>query len=226
MGNAKKLLGVFLLIGGIVIAIFGVLYMNSPQYKAMSMLNSVTGSHSDPTGIVAIIIGAVLSVFGLGLLVVGGSSSKADSRGRAATGEASRLFAEGERKIRNKDYDAAIQTLERVLDIQPFAPMTNYYLATLYSAKENKNKAFTHLTLAIEQGFKDFKAMNSTPRLDFLRSQPEFREFMRNGYKLPSVKSSGDDDFIAKLERLGKLKTEGLITEEEYAEQKSKLLNS
>ena len=74
MENGRKVLGVLLLIGGIVIALFGIMYMNSPQYKTMSMVNSVTGSHQDSTGVVAIGIGAVLSVIGLIALVGGGSN--------------------------------------------------------------------------------------------------------------------------------------------------------
>lgn len=157
-------------------------------------------------------------------LIITLASEKIDPRANATTPQAHKLFADGERKIRNKEYDGAIQSLEGVLDIQPFAPMTHYYLATLYSVKENKDKAFKHLALAVEQGFKDFRAMNSTARLDFLRRQPEFRDFALNGYKFSQTKSS--DDVITKLERLGKLKSEGLITEEEFAEQKSKLLTS
>lgn len=226
MEEGRKVLGVLLLIGGIVIALFGIMYMNSPQYKVMSMYGSVTGSRQDPTGVVAIGIGAVLSVIGLIALVAGGSSSANAAPRREISAEARRLLADGERKIKNKDYDGAIQTLERVLDILPSAPSTHYNLGTLYSAKEDKSKAFKHLSLAIEQGFKDFEAMNSSSRLNFLRKEPEFREFTRNGYKLPEVKTFDDGDYITKLERLGKLKTEGLITDEEFAEQKSKLLNS
>ncbi|MGI8470516.1 MAG: TPR end-of-group domain-containing protein [Pyrinomonadaceae bacterium] len=227
----KKVFGVLLLIGGIVVAIFGFLYMNSAQYQAMSMLNSLTGSRSDSTGTVAIVIGAILSVIGLVMLVGGTSSgdsysSNPDPNITFASPEASILIREGKEKMKNKDDDGAIEDFERVLDIQPIAPMTNYYLAQLYSVKENKGKAFAHLSLAIEQGFKDFTEMNSAPRLNFLRSQPEFREYARNGYKFSSVKSSDNEDFITKLERLGKLKSEGLITEEEYVEQKSKLLIS
>lgn len=70
----KKLLGVILLIGGIVVGVFGFLYMNSPQYKMMSLVNSVTGA-SDPTGTVAIIIGALLAIVGAGLLITGGSAN-------------------------------------------------------------------------------------------------------------------------------------------------------
>lgn len=225
MADGRKVLGILLLVGGIVIAIFGYLYMNSLEYKAMSAMNSLSGSSQDPTGVIAIGIGALLSVIGLIALVVQGSSANSSSK-VPLTSEASRLFFVGVGKISNKDYDGAIQTFEKILAIQPTAPTSNFHLATLYSMKEDKNRAFKHLSLAFEQGFKDFKAMDSTPRLDFLRSQPEWREFTQNGYKLPEVKSSDDGDYIAKLERLGELKIKGLITEEEYAMQKSKLLNS
>ena len=73
--DGRKVLGVLLLIAGIVIAIFGMSYVNSPQYKAMSMVNSVTGSRSDPTGIVAIVIGAVLGFGGIFALLGGGGRS-------------------------------------------------------------------------------------------------------------------------------------------------------
>lgn len=66
----RKVIGVVLLIAGIVLLLFGFSYINSPQYKMMSVVNGFTGS-SDPTGNVAIAIGAVSSIVGLVLLVVG-----------------------------------------------------------------------------------------------------------------------------------------------------------
>lgn len=72
----KKVLGVILLIAGVVFLLFGFSYINSPQYKMMSMVNSFSGG-SDPTGNIAIGIGAVAAIIGLIMLVVGGSSKKA-----------------------------------------------------------------------------------------------------------------------------------------------------
>ncbi len=126
-------------------------------------------------------------------LIITLASERIDSRSKAITPEIGKLLAQGKKKIKDNDYDGAIETLERILILQPFAPLGNYYLATLYSVKQNKDKAFRHLTLAIEQGFEDFNAINTMPRLDFLRNQPEFREFALNGYKFTQVKSSTDD---------------------------------
>ena len=69
--DGKKILGALFLVGGIAIAIFGLMYINSPQYKAMSMVNGLTGSRSDPTGIIAIGIGAVLGLAGAWSLMAG-----------------------------------------------------------------------------------------------------------------------------------------------------------
>lgn len=50
-----------------------------------------------------------------------------------------------------------------------------------------------------------------------------FKEFVQNGYKMPV---SEEDDIISKLERLGNLCASGVITEEEFTEQKRKLLSN
>jgi tetratricopeptide (TPR) repeat protein len=139
--------------------------------------------------------------------------------------ETAKLIREGQIKVNNKDYDGAIEKFENVLALLPNAPNTNYQLATIYSVKEDKDNAYKYLTRAIEQGFNDFAALNSTPMLNFLRSEPEFKDYVQNGYKLPTLANSGDD-VISKLEKLGNLKEKGVITEEEFAVQKSKLLNS
>lgn len=158
-------------------------------------------------------------------LIITLNSPRKDPRATAASPRAAQLMAEGEKKIRRKVYDGAIGTLENVLDIQPFAPMTNWYLATLYSVKRNKEKAFAHLTHSVEQGFKDFTLIHSHPRLEFLRTQPEFREYARNGYKLLTSEPVSGDDIVNKLEKLGKLRTDGVLTEDEFSEQKRRLLS-
>ena len=159
-------------------------------------------------------------------LIIALSSPRADRRARGTPTEARKLFAQGEKKIKRRDYDAAFQIFERVVAIQPFAPTANYYLATLYSIKENKDAAFTCLTRAVEQGFKDFRAINCSPSLNFLRNQPEFADYARNGYSSRSISATAGEDVFTTLSRLGKLKSNELITEEEFAAQKKRLLGS
>jgi len=169
-------------------------------WLAFAGVVSFLGKDREIGGGKAFVLSVLLSPL-IGLIITLASPS-ADPRATSISPESSRLFAEGEKKIRDKDYEGAIHTFERLLDIQPFAPITNYYLAILYSARGIKDKAFTHLTLAVEQGFKDFATIHSSPNLDFLRSQPEFGEYARNGYKFPPMKSTSDD-VITKLEKLG-----------------------
>jgi len=59
--------------------------------------------------------------------------------------------------------------------------------------------------------------------LNWLRRQEEFATFINNGYRIPTQKESNDK--ITQLERLGVLKEKGLLTEEEFNQQKSKLLS-
>jgi hypothetical protein len=73
--DGRRVLGVLLLIAGIAIGIFGLSYINSAQYKAMSMVNDFTGSRSDPTGMAAIIIGSLLAVGGIFALLTGSGGS-------------------------------------------------------------------------------------------------------------------------------------------------------
>jgi hypothetical protein len=75
---AAKVIGIILLIAGVVFLLFGFAYINSPQYKMMGVVNGFTGG-ADPTGNVAIGIGAVGSIIGFILLLVGFSSSKTSS---------------------------------------------------------------------------------------------------------------------------------------------------
>lgn len=76
----KNILGVILLIGGIVVAIFGILYNNSAQHQMTSMINSFTGGPTDSTGTFAIIIGAIIAIIGTAILVTSGSSSNRTSK--------------------------------------------------------------------------------------------------------------------------------------------------
>lgn len=43
-------------------------------------------------------------------------------------------------------------------------------------------------------------------------------------YGIPTQPVGGEDDVLAQLERLGQLKAQGILTEEEFAAQKAKLL--
>ena len=126
----------------------------------------------------AFLIALIFSpIIGLLAAMLSPQREQRDPRSATTHPEARRLFARGESATRKRNYDEAITRFESVLQIQPFAPATHYYLAKLYSIKHDKTKAFKHLTIAINQGFADFADMTSSAALTFLRNQPEFRDY-------------------------------------------------
>ena len=65
------------------------------------------------------------------------------------------------KKFNSKDFEGALILFEKVLQIQPIAPNTNFMIASIYSIQKNKDKAFNHLVKAVEQGFSDFQKIQS-----------------------------------------------------------------
>ena len=89
-------------------------------------------------------------------LIIALSSPRGDRRARGTPTEARKLFAQGEKKVKRRDYDASA----------------------------------------------------------------------RNGYSSRSIGATAGEDVFTTLSRLGKLKANELMTEEEFAAQKKKLLGS
>ncbi len=138
---------------------------------------------------------------------------------------------EGDDKYREYDFDGAIRAYLRSLNVKSVNPKVHFRLACLYSLMEQTESSFFHLEKAVEQGFYNFEAITTHDHLAFLRSQqPVFDEFVANGYKVLSSQDPPEEtlelseDIISKLERLAKMKEVGLLTAEEFEQQKVKLL--
>jgi len=155
--------------------------------------------------------------------VIALSSQRVDPKTALAPG-AEKLINSGAKKYEAKDYEGAIRDFQEVLIIQPVAPNSNFLLARLYSLTGKKNEAYKHLSKAIEQGFENLQMITS-PDFAFLREQKDFKDFALNGYKLTSAEKE-TDDAISKLERLAKLKKDGLLTEREFEDQKKRIVGS
>ena len=151
------------------------------------------------------------------------SSQRIDTKTDASP-KLAKLIRSGKKKYEEKDYEGAIQDFQEVI-MQPPAPNSNFNLACLYSLLKKKEEAYIHLSKAIEQGFEDFDLIKTSPDLVFLRDQTDFKEYAMNGYKFISLKTESDD-VISKLEKLGKLKKDGLLTENEFDAQKKKILGN
>ena len=147
----------------------------------------------------------------------------------------------GIRKYKEYDYDAAIEEFHKSLAIEPEDIATHFNLSCAYSLNEDADKAFYHLDKAVEYGLKDHSKIKDHDALAYLRIQKEFDTFESNGYRLVDKKTeatqekepatsneedllSTQPDLLDQLKKLGELRERGLLTEDEFAEQKRKLL--
>jgi len=135
------------------------------------------------------------------------------------------LIHSASNKYQAKDYEGAIKDYQQILALQPSAPNSNFMLASIYSLQQKKEESFNHLSKAVEQGFTDFEKILSSSDLQFLINQPEFKKFAQDGYNATKPVAHSEN-VISQIERLGKLKQQGLLTEEEFQFQKRKLLDT
>jgi len=151
------------------------------------------------------------------------SAPKSSTTSSPLSPELTALVEQAWASFNSKNYESAMKDFIEIIQQRPISPNSNFGLACIYSAQQKKDEAFAHLSKAIEQGFTDLKRIHSTPELTFLLNQGEFPEFERNGYKTPQ-RPLLSDDVITKLERLAKLKEQGVLTNEEFESQKKRIL--
>lgn len=131
------------------------------------------------------------------------------------------------------DLDAALALLKRAVTLQPLNNKLYYNLACLYSTKKDINNCLASMQIAIENGYSDFNKINTYEKLAWMRNHELYKIFVANGYciSLTTNKSqtteetkSIDHSKIEALERLSNLKEKGMLTNEEFAEEKRKIL--
>lgn len=150
----------------------------------------------------------------------------------------------GIEKFRDYDFEGAIEDFLKALEIQPKDPATHFNLACSYSILEAKQPAFEHLEAAIANGFKQYEKIDNHDALSYLRTQPEFEGFVKNGYRIINQKEAPpaapepaakpeepkeeplvlQDDLLDQIIKLGELRDKGILTEEEFAKQKQRIL--
>lgn len=145
----------------------------------------------------------------------------------------------GIKKYKEFDYDGAITDFEKALEIDEKDVAVHFNIACAYSLNENVDKAFYHLDRAVGLGFDDFKRIKEHDALAYIRIQDKFEEFEANGFRLvrqldapkenlldtaPAEEETASSDLLEQLQKLGELRQKGLLTEEEFAAQKKRLL--
>ncbi len=126
----------------------------------------------------------------------------------------------------NYEYADAIKALLKAIEIKYDDPETHFFLARCYSVTEEAEKALNHLDMAVAFNL-DTERIKAEGDLAYLRVQPEYEVFEKNGYRLPRELPSPKDEVLELddsmpadlLEHLALLKDKrdaGLISEEEY----------
>ena len=150
------------------------------------------------------------------------------------------LSKQAHKSYEQKDYVSAIGILKRMLEINPKENKTHFNLACCFSLSQNKD-GFNSLSKAVEYGYTNIDRIKTYNALEWLRNQTEYEQFVQNGYKLltntaiepvvnkepisTNTTTTLNDNVFSQIEKLGKLKEQGLITDEEFQQQKIKLLN-
>lgn len=156
---------------------------------------------------------------------------------RSATPSLSDYKSSGIKNFRAYYFEEAAEDFELALDLAPNDPSLHFNLACTYSMLEDAGRAFFHLERAAELGFNKIDKIHQHDALAFLRSLPTFDAFVSNGYRRPPASlpaplpnlldeqpASAANDILNQIVELGKLRDKGILTEEEFAQQKRKLL--
>ncbi|GJM33224.1 MAG: hypothetical protein DHS20C18_22250 [Saprospiraceae bacterium] len=141
----------------------------------------------------------------------------------------------GIERFRDYDYEGAIEDFHKALDYNENDPAVHFNLGCCYSILEEMDPALDHLEQAVALGFRDLEKIKTHNALAFLRSQPEFEVFVENGFQkiaqlpepepdLLSTETQKEDDLLDQIVKLGALRDQGILTEEEFAVQKKKIL--
>lgn len=149
----------------------------------------------------------------------------------------------GIRKFKEYDYKGAIEDFEKALEQDEKDIAIHFNLACAYSLEENLEKSLFHLDRAVAYGFKDFDRIRTHDAFAFVRIQKAFADFEDNKFRIPkeakisappiqakeTVQEEADllstqPDLLDQIKKLGDLREKGLLTEEEFAEQKRKLM--
>lgn len=139
----------------------------------------------------------------------------------------------GIERFRAGDFDGAVDAFVNALEKGVEHPWLHFNLACCYSMIQDADAAMEHLEKAVEKGFTDLRKIQTHAALQYLREQPEFGEFVRQGYKKAPVAAppaelppaaSAPLNPLDLLLQLGELKSKGLLSEEEFQREKQKIL--
>lgn len=78
-----------------------------------------------------------------------------------------------------KRYAEGLQIDRRLVQLRPNDPLAHYNLACSYALLRRPEQAIKALRRAVELGYRDFRYMREDRDLDAIRSDPRFRQLLR-----------------------------------------------
>lgn len=152
------------------------------------------------------------------------------------------FYLSADRKYADYDFEGAILDYRRSLNVDPRQSDVHFKMACLYSIHEDTDTAIYHLSQALEHGYYDFDEIEKHDHLAYLRATPEYQAFKSNGYRIPVTGTTAaaapeteaaqpdtlelSDVLITRIERLAKLKEDGILSEDAFRREKEKILRS
>lgn len=128
----------------------------------------------------------------------------------------------------NYDYERAIAQWLKAVEIRYDDAEAHFWLARSFSLTEQSAPALSHLDAAVAFGLSRAEdRIKNEGDLAYLRVQPEFEAFARNGYRLPrelpspkadwiEADEASEPDLLEQLNQLQRQWREGKLTDEEY----------
>lgn len=144
----------------------------------------------------------------------------------------------GMRKFDEYDVQGAIVDFRKALNADFKDSKTHFLMACCYSINEEPEKSLFHLDKAVDFGYVDFETIHESDALAFLRTHIRFEEFVKNSYQIPRYLPEEQDnkldlledekatDLLDQIASLGVLYEKGVLTPDEFQEQKQRLLDS
>lgn len=163
-------------------------------------------------------------------------TSEPQVRRRKVSSRSNPFKKSGIKKYKDFDLEGAIEDFNQGLEISPEDSSLFFNLACAYSLTEQKEKAFKHIALAVQYGFKDFDKILTHDDLAFVRIQKEFDDFKANDFKMvadkkpqqennpASPENITDDILLSQLNKLAELRKKGLLSEREFELERKKLM--
>ena len=137
---------------------------------------------------------------------------------------------------RSGNYDQARKYFEDALQYDYNDPQTHFMLSCCHSMANDSKQAYFHLASAVDFGFQEFEEIYHNEALVWLRAQPDFDTFVKNGYRqvaylstpaesdLLETKSYYDTTMLDKIADLGELLERGVISRDDFESQKKSIL--